>query len=182
MAKTDKMITFPVRVTLPEADVAALMNANPGKQPEEIIQQTAQALVKQTADGGLMLLARDVDVIEQTTGAQIMRSDDLVRAVNTGTPMKDGQRKFTVTLDPAFADSLKETCDVTGLTMDEFVTQVWNLCVSQGYLFSVAVRGGTYFTSEADQAWMDEFMGCKGYALGDVIAKVKAELPQPVGA
>lgn len=180
MAKDQKMLTYSVRVTLPESDVELLARGAKGTAEEEL-QRQAQSLLKQRASGGVMLSCHDVDTIAGLTGVRIRTAQEAIDAINAGAPLKDGKGKAILTIDPAFMPPLEEYCRVTGMTLDQFITQVWNLCVSQGYLFSVHVPDGNLYATHEDRQFLDEFMGTRAYTLADVVARMKGTL-HPVGA
>ncbi len=128
-----------VSITLSEADYQAIQNT------KQNLAAVAQYLVEQFARGGAMVPADQITYLSDLTRMPIYGADDLVEIVENIARRNsaDGSLSVVTNIDPALAPPLEEVAQMQGRTVSEIVHEAVTLVLTNSWLYSLSVDGGT---------------------------------------
>jgi hypothetical protein len=130
------------------------------KQPFD---KVAAFLVEQYSKGGILLKPMQARYIEQLAGTPIQTAEAVLQAFESATKRgsASGYLRVTYDVDPAFAEPLEQLAKAQGRTVDEIMQESMSIVLTNQWLYSLNVDGGTILFTQQAREEMEELVGEK---------------------
>lgn len=143
---------YSVRLSLSDAQVAALAAGFTAVNVVEVIQSVAQDSVCRVADGGLVLTASVLRRIEKVLD-KVDDPSEIAEAVEAGAGMEGDNVVVKMTLDPVWVGELKDKAEVLGMSLDVLASELQSQILHQGILYDMTTEVlPVYLTPEQHKA------------------------------
>lgn len=159
--------TIPIALFLDDDQAAAVQNVG-------ALQDVASNVVRQLADGGMMLSARTVSDITDIIGE--FDPDILVASVQSAANRKEGQYSGEWRVDPAWVSGLKDRAESRGQTMQQLVQDMMDYALGNGWLESMDNPPHMVFLSAEDLQYIKQSLGVESVTGTDLVELLRAQM------
>jgi hypothetical protein len=175
MAKpSNQRLSVPVTLNLRPTTVNTLTATVTTISPADALASQAEQMLEAFADGGMMLKVEDVMEVAANVGKQIESSRDVVRATEGRASKKDGQVFISGVIDPAHVEAVQEAADMSGMTLDEHLSEVFFTAVENGWLHESQAPGKRRVFTPEQEAWLTKELGQDKFTVGEIIQHIKS--------
>ena len=110
-----------------------------GESVEEYLSKCVANYLSAYANGGLMLSEEDVQTISESLGDEGTSSSDVVSAI-TGQKLlaSEEEGEFRIKIDPALVVNIKDSANVIGVTIDQWLNNCWGHIMANGWLYGIS--------------------------------------------
>lgn len=131
-----KTVAVPIEIQLTEKQLSVIANGVAGETPTaKKVQIVAQSVVKDLADGGVMLSPDAVKRIEDAIAD--VSPDSVVESVEASVKRKGQNIVLTLTIDPAWYPALKEASESQGRPVEDLMQECIAHAFHQGWLYAI---------------------------------------------
>lgn len=125
------------------------------------LSNAASFLVGEYAQGGIMMRHDQIGYISTYCNAPIRTSSDVVEIVENAVNRRsmDGSLVITYKVDPAFARPLEEVAHTQGRTVDAALQEAISIVLSNSWLYSLEVSGGTLNLDREGRERLESLVG-----------------------
>jgi hypothetical protein len=179
LLKTDTAIEVQITMRLNEEDYNRVLSTN------QEFPKVAAYLVEQYSKGGVLLRPSQARFIEQLAGTPIRTAEAVLQAFENAHKHGSaaGYLRVTYDVDPAFAEPLEQLAKAQSRTVDEIVQEGMNIVLTNSWLYSISVDGGTLLLTQQAREEMEQLVGEKPLTTTGILRwarALKKMEPKPV--
>ncbi len=139
--KTDKAdtVVFSSEISLSRDHVSALVEMCDDKtlNQHQVVEALALTCLTQLADGGMLLLASEMQRITDATGISPINGEELIPYLSASTGREEGKLKVSVLIDPAYEESYAEIAKMQDRDIEELFQEGMDMVLANEWAYEI---------------------------------------------